>query len=163
MDRIDTYVPWELAAKLALYGCTERSYVVWDGTRNRVRYLQSSIYSNRATFSQEVYRKQCMDKYKKNDELFRVFGYIKVASPTYDQVKDWFRTTHKIEFVEMPHFRSTTVYSCDPIIEGKEVKLGVSESPTAARLKAFEHLLTVIDETPIPEVKVVDVEWEETP
>jgi hypothetical protein len=165
----DYFLPWELAARLALLGFNEPCITTWGrAPKGRTRKPRNSM--DATTFWEWELREGrkdlvgLIDMAKQGHSLNMIFRGRNVAAATYEPVMDWFTKVYNIDFIERPSIAATKKYVCDPVGPGfTNIRLEAKADKYDARLCCIEYLVSRVKAKIKPFTELNDVEFVEDP
>lgn len=160
------FLPWELAAKLALLGFNEPCLALWGRAskgrkmRPRTSHTETNFWEweLRSNSDSLVYMIQAAEKGLPLDVIFRGRN---VAAANYELVMDWFREVYNIDFLERPSIAATKKYVCDPVGPGfVNIRLEARKTFLDARLECITYILSKV-KAKIPPFNGIELPEEE--
>ena len=141
------FLPWELAAMLALLGFNEPCIALW-GRAHTDRRMKPRTCHDETNFWEWELRSgrtdlvRMLQAAKQGASLNVVFRGRNVAAASYETVMDWFREVYNIDFIERPSVAATKKYVCDPVGPGfANIRLEAKSTFLEARLSCITYLL----------------------
>jgi len=162
------FLPWELAARLALLGFNEPCVTYWGrapkGRTRRPRngqdctsYWEWELKEGRKDLSFLI------ERAKNGHNLTNIFQGRNVAAATHEVVMDWFIKVYNIDFIERPSIGvGVKKYICDPVGPGfSNTRLEARSDKYHARLACIEYLVDRVKAKSHPFNQLNDFEFEE--
>jgi len=167
--RMQCYLPWELAARLALLGFNYECRELWGRDAKQRRFKPPSSGTQKTFYDWELGEDREASRFFERimrtgllNDLNRAWKGRNVAAPTYDIVMDWFREVYNIDFIERPSIAATKKYVCDPVGPGfSNVRLEAKGGFYEARLACITYLSERVKAKEYPFTILNDVEFEE--
>lgn len=163
------FLPFELAARLALLGFNEPCLAQW-GRVVKPRAIKPRTGHDCQTYwhwelKDDRHDLDSLIQFAKNGHnLNTIFRGRNVAAADYETVMDWFTKVYNIDFMERPSIAATKKYVCDPVGPGfANVRLEAKVDKYSARLCCIEYLVARVKAKIKPFTKLNDVEYVEDP
>jgi hypothetical protein len=158
MEFEEYYLPFELAAKLALLGFNESCSREWMRDPNKRRLKPRTCHSYHNFDDWELYKRNsgpedhapAVDRVLNRQASGMNFKYIflgrNVAAPMNQQALDWFREKYEIDVMQIrKSSASGFTYICDPVGPGiGEIRLEECKTPHAAVVQCIAHLISIL-------------------